>query len=77
MSQKKNSPAEVRTESWVIVMALAFVPVLGALFVPEPARIPLLGVGALTFVVGFVLMIRHSKQSGTEGLRQLVHSEGD
>ncbi|HUQ81720.1 MAG TPA: hypothetical protein VM076_11300 [Gemmatimonadaceae bacterium] len=65
-----------KTEVWVIIMILAFAPVVAAVFVREPARMPLLAVGALTFVAGFVLMIRHST-TGTEGLRQLRRSDGD
>jgi hypothetical protein len=55
-------------------MALAFAPVLGALIVPEAARITLLTIGGVTFLVGFVLMIRASRRSrDNESLRQLVH----
>ena len=79
MSQnRKRTPTPPRTERWVLIMALAFVPVLAALFVPEAARIPLVAFGGLTFVAGFVLMIRESRRSsGTETLRQLVHGDGD
>jgi len=59
-------------------MALAFAPVLGALLVPEAARIALLALGGLMFVVGFVLMVRASRASrDDESLRQLVHSSSD
>ena len=79
MSQNPNrKPTPPRTERWVIIMALAFVPVLTALFLPEAARIPLVALGGLTFVAGFVLMVRESRRSGdTESLRQLVHGQED
>ena len=73
---RKSTPPQ--TERWVIIMVLAFVPVLTALFLPETARIPLVALGGLTFVAGFVLMIRESRRSGdTESLRQLVHGQED
>ena len=62
-----------RTERWVQVMAFAFVPVVLAIFLPEPLKIPLVALGALCLVLGFVLMIRTSRASRTEGLRNLVH----
>jgi hypothetical protein len=63
------------TEPWVRVMAFSFLPVLAALFVPEAARIALLALGGVTFLVGFVLMVRHSRRSrDDDSLRQLVHS---
>jgi len=44
MSQNTNpnTPSVPKTESWVRVMFLAFLPVVAALFAPEAARIPLL-----------------------------------
>ena len=78
MPQMPNSvpPTRPKTERWLIVMALAFAPMLGALFAPQVARIPLLAISGLTFVAGFIMMIRHSKvNGGTENLRRLVHSE--
>jgi len=71
-----NVPTPPKTERWLIIMALAFVPVVLALFLPQATRIPLLVVSAVTFLVSFVLMVRHSKTNGgTENLRRLVHSE--
>ena len=65
-----------RTERWIIVMACAFLPMLAALLAPEVARIPLVAIAGLVFVVGFVLMIRQSRRSrGTDSLRQLVHAD--
>jgi hypothetical protein len=56
-------------------MALSFAPVLGALLVPQAARIALLVLGGVMFVVGFALMVRTSRASrDNESLRQLVHS---
>ena len=67
-----------RTERWVLIMALAFVPALAALFVPEAARIPLLAVAGLTFIAAFVLMFRESRRSrGGDSLRQLVHGDSE
>ena len=80
MSQysKNAPPAPPKTERWLLVMALAFVPVIIALFVPEAARIPLLVVSGLTFVAGFAMMIRHSRANrGDDSLRRLVHSDSD
>jgi hypothetical protein len=55
-------------------MGFAFVPVLFAIFLPDSFKIPLIGVGALCLVAGFVLMIRTSRQShGTDALRKFVH----
>lgn len=83
MSQNTNRtgstvPSAPRTEPWVLIMALAFAPVLGALLVPQAARIALLAVGGVMFVVGFVLMVRASRTSrDDESLRQLVHSSSE
>ena len=79
MSKNTNpNPSSVpKTESWVRVMFLAFLPVLAALFAPEAARIALLAVGGVAFVVGFVLMVRQSRRTGNDGLRHLVHSDSD
>jgi hypothetical protein len=80
MSQSPNRPVRTvpnapKTESWVLIMSLAFAPVLGALFAPQAARIALLALGAVMFVVGFALMVRTSRASrDSESLRQLVHS---
>jgi hypothetical protein len=79
MSQQQNpTPVRPKTERWVPIMALAFVPVVLALFVPEPARIALVAVGGLTFIAGFVLMLRESRRSRDgEQLRQLVHADSE
>ena len=80
MSQNPNRtsrtvPTAPRTEPWVLIMALAFAPVLVALFLPQAARIALLALGGVMFVVGFALMVRTSRVSrNNESLRQLVHS---
>ena len=59
----------------MLIMALAFAPVLGALAVPQAARIALLALGGVMFAVGFALMVRTSRASrDNESLRQLVHS---
>ena len=72
----KNLPAPPKTERWLITMALAFVPVIIALFVPQAARIPLVGVGGLLFVVGFVQMVRQARVAGgNDNLRRLVASD--
>ena len=73
-----TSPTPPRTERWVLIMALAFAPVLAALFAPQAARIPLLVVAGLTFVVAFVLMLRESRRSrGGDSLRELVHGDSE
>ena len=80
MSQysKNELPTPPKTERWLLLMALAFVPVIVALFVPEAARIPLLAVSGLTFVVAFAMMIRHSRTNrDNDSLRRLVHSDSD
>ena len=65
-----------KTERWLIVVASSFIPVIAALFLPQGARIPLLVVGGVIFVAGFVLMLRHSRESsGSEDPRRLVRSE--
>ncbi len=73
----RSTPSVPRTESWVRVLFVAFLPVVAALFAPEAARIALLAVGGIAFLVGFVLMIRQSRRAGTDGLRQLVHSDSE
>lgn len=79
MSQNtnRNTSTVPRTESWVRVMSVAFLPVIAALFAPQAARIALLGVGGMTFLAGFVLMVRQSRRTGNDGLRQLVHSDSE
>ena len=83
MSQNPNPtsrtvPGAPKTESWVLIMALAFAPVLGALFVPQAARIALLVLGGVMFVVGFALMVRASRTSRDNvSLRQLVRSSSE
>ena len=80
MSQysKNAPPTPPKTERWLLVMALAFVPVIVALFVPDVARIPLLAVSGLTFVAAFAMMIRHARENrDNESLRRLVHSDSD
>jgi len=80
MSQNPRGtpPTPPRTERWVLIMALAFAPVLAALFAPQAARIPLLAIAGLTFIVGFVVMVRESRRSrGGESLRQLVHGDSE
>lgn len=77
-SSKRIAPEPPKTERWLIVVASSFIPVIAALFMPQVTRIPLLVLGGLTFVVGFVLMLRHSRQSpGTESLRRLVHPDSE
>lgn len=74
----RTVPRAPKTERWVLIMALAFVPVLGALVVPEAARIALLAIGGVTFLAGFVLMARKSRTSrDNESLRRLVHSSSE
>ena len=77
MSENTNRRTSTvpRTEPWVRVMSFAFLPVVAALFTPEAARVALLAVGGIAFVVGFVLMVRQSRRTGNDGLRQLVHSD--
>ena len=83
MSQNPNRTSRTvsgapRTEPWVLIMALAFAPVLGALLVPQAARIALLALGGVMFVVGFAVMVRASRTSrDNESLRQLVHSSSE
>jgi hypothetical protein len=81
MSEKnpnRIAPTPPKTERWVGIMAIAFVPVLAALVVPQAARIPLLSVGGLIFIAGFVLMLRQSRRSRDgESLRQLVHADSE
>ena len=75
-NSKRGRTAAPQTERWVIVMMCSFIPVLGALFMPQATRIPLLGVAGAIFVAGFVLMLRQSRQSaGNHSLRRLVHSD--
>lgn len=80
MSQnlKRIDATSPKTERWLIVMACSFIPVLAALFLPQAVRIPLLAIGGLIFVSGFVLMLRQSRHSpGNESLRRLVHSDSE
>jgi uncharacterized membrane protein YgdD (TMEM256/DUF423 family) len=59
-------------------MALAFLPVIAALFTPESARIALVGIGGLTFIAGFILMYRESRRSrDSDSLRRLVHADSE
>lgn len=80
MSQNPNrtnssGPSAPKTEPWVLLMALAFAPVLGALLVPQAARIALLALGGVMFIAGFALMVRTSRASrDNESLRRLVPS---
>ena len=65
-----------RTERWIIVMASAFLPMLAALVAPDVARIPLVAIAGLVFLIGFGLMIGKSRRSrDDESLRQLVTAE--
>ena len=76
--QSRIPPTAPKTERWIVIMALAFAPVVAALFLPQAARIPLVVIGGLLFLVGFVLMIRESRRSRDhETLRQLVHSDSE
>jgi MFS superfamily sulfate permease-like transporter len=78
MSDNRNRTAHTvpRTERWIIVMACAFLPMLAALVAPEVARIPLVALAGLVFLIGFVLMVSQSRRSrDDESLRQLVHAE--
>jgi len=80
MSQDLNRtvPTAPKTERWVLIMALAFVPVVAALVVPDAARIALLAIGGVTFLAGFVLMVRKSRASrGDDSLRRLVPSRSE
>ena len=71
---ERSLPSAPRTERWVQVMAFSFVPVVLAIFLPEPTRIPLVALGGVSLVAGFALMIRASRKShGTESLRTYVH----
>jgi hypothetical protein len=71
-------PGAPRTERWVQVMALAFVPVVLAIFLPEALKVPLIALGGLCLVIGFGLMIRTSRQSrGADSLRTYVHPGTD
>lgn len=77
-TSKRNRTDSPKTERWLIVIACSFLPVLAALFMPQAVRIPLLAIGGVIFVAGFVLMLRYSKQSpGTDSLRRLVHSDSE
>jgi len=59
-------------------MALAFVPVIVALFAPQAARIALVVIGGLTFLAGFILMLRESRRTGdSESLRRLIHADSE
>jgi predicted histidine transporter YuiF (NhaC family) len=77
MSKKSiDAIGSPKTERWVIVMACSFVPVIAALFVPQAIRVPLVAIGGLLFIAGFVLMLRKSGEpAGNESLRRLVHSD--
>jgi len=55
-------PTPPKTERWVFVMAWAFAPMVAALFLPQPARIPLIAVGGVIFLAGFILMLRQSRR---------------
>ena len=75
---KRIDDRSPKTERWVTVMACSFLPVIAALFLPEAVRIPLVAVAGVIFILGFVLMVRQSRQSsGDESLRRLVHSDSD
>ena len=69
-----STPSAPRMERWVQVMGFAFVPVVLAIFLPESLKIPLIALGALCLVAGFVLMIRTSRQSQDDNLRKIVHT---
>ena len=64
MSENPNfvPPTPPKTERWLVVMAAAFAPVIAAMFFPQAARIALVALGGVTFVVGFVLMLRQSRR---------------
>jgi hypothetical protein len=47
-----------RREPWLAVMLAAFVPLAAAVFVPDPARYPLIGLTGLALVVGAVMLVR-------------------
>ena len=47
-----------RSEPWLAVMAVAFVPLLAAVIAPDTAQYPLIGLGVVALVVGIVMLIR-------------------
>jgi hypothetical protein len=47
-----------RREPWFAVTLAAFVPMTAAVFAPEPARYPLIGLAALALVAGAALLVR-------------------
>jgi hypothetical protein len=71
---ERSMPSKPRTERWVQVMGFAFIPVVLAIFLPESLKVPLIALGGVCLVTGFVLMLRASRQShGTERLRTYIH----
>jgi len=60
-----------RRESWVVVVMMAFVPLIGAFIAPETAQYPLIGLSVVALVIGAVMLVRQGVHRPTEGSRSI------
>jgi hypothetical protein len=56
-----------RSESWLAVCFVAFIPIGLALILPESLKVPLLGVGVVLAAIGLAMLVRKELRRMKEG----------
>ena len=60
-----------RRESWLAVQISSFVPILGAVVLPETYRLPLCVLGGTLVVIGSVMLVRRKPTPASPGSHSL------
>lgn len=60
-----------RRESWLTVQISAFVPILGAVLLPETYRLPLCVLGGSLVAIGSLMLLRRKPTPASPGSRSL------
>jgi hypothetical protein len=56
-----------RSESWLAVCFIAFIPISLALILPEALKVPLLGAGVALSAIGLAMLVRKELRRMKEG----------
>jgi hypothetical protein len=56
-----------RSESWLAVCFIAFIPISLALILPESLKVPLLAVGVVLSAIGLAMLVRKELRRMKEG----------
>ena len=60
-----------RRESWIVVLMVAFVPLIGAFIAPDTLQYPLIGMSVVGLVIGAIMLVRQGVHRPPAGSRSI------